>query len=242
MKAENYTLPNVKLAEFEGPLDLLLHLVRKSQMSIYDIKISEITAQYLQYLHSQESLVLNIAGEYLVMAAKLTEIKGKLLLPHDEEVIEEEDPRNDLVDQLLVYQMFKEASEGLKSLEKERQTSFTRPEMEIPPNEANRLAPGVKISDLQFALQKVLARQALLEPTYRTVKAEEVTLEERMSEIKKRIFDLKQCCFEDLFIGHFSRETLVTTFMAILELAKNHQILLEQPARKQSILIKLGEV
>jgi segregation and condensation protein A len=242
MKAKNYILPNVKLAEFEGPLDLLLHLIRKSQMSIYDIKVSEITTQYLQYLHSQESLMLNIAGEYLVMAAKLTEIKGKMLLPHDEEEIQEEDPRNDLVDQLLVYQMFKEASEGLKTLEAERQTSFSRPEMEIPPSEANRLAPGIEVSDLQAALQKVLARQALMEPTYKTVKAEGISLEERMSGIKLRIAKLKICNFEDLFDEHFSKEAIVTTFMAILELAKNHQVLLEQPEKKQSIIIKMGEV
>jgi segregation and condensation protein A len=242
MKTKDYNLPNVKLAEFEGPLDLLLHLIRKSQMNIYDIKVSEITSQYLEYLHSQESLMLSIAGEYLVMAAKLTEIKGKMLLPHDEEEVEEEDPRNDLVDQLLEYQLFKEASAGLKAMEQKRQTSFARPEMEIAPNAATRLAPGIKLSDLQNALQKVLARQALLEPTYRTVKTEGISIEERMTEIKQRLTTVLTSTFEDLFVGELNREAIVTTFMAILELAKNHQVFLEQSETTQTIMIKTGEI
>lgn len=242
MKTNEYNLPNVKLEEFEGPLDLLLHLIRQSKMSIYDIKISEITSQYLDYLHSTESLLLNIAGEYLVMAAKLTEIKGKMLLPHDEESIEEEDPRNDLIDQLLEYQMFKEASEELKILEKKRQTSFSRPEMDENPNRESHLAPGITLDDLQKAFRKVLARRALMEPVFKTVHQEGISIKERIVEIQKKIQKIHACSFEELFDGFSSRENIVTTFMAILELAKNHHIVLEQATISQSITIKLGEI
>lgn len=243
MKAKVYNLPDVKLADFEGPLDLLLHLIRQSQMSIYDIRISEITSQYLQYLHTQETLRLNIAGEYLVMAAKLTEIKGKMLLPHEEgEELVDEDPRTDLVDQLIEYQIFKTASENLRDLEGERQRSFSRPEMEIDPATVTRLAPGIELTDLQKALQKVLARQALLEPFSRTVQTEKVSIEEQMDFVKRRIQQRSVCRFEDLFTVRVNREVLVTTFMAILELAKNQQIKLSQDSADQSITIKIGEV
>ncbi|WP_057803748.1 segregation and condensation protein A [Pediococcus stilesii] len=242
MKTKAYNLPSVKLDEFEGPLDLLLHLIRQSKMSIYDIKISEITSQYLEYLHSQKLLLLNIAGEYLVMAAKLTEIKGKMLLPNDEELIEEDDPRTDLVDRLLEYQIFKEASEELKLLENDRQKSFSRPAMDEDPSTSSRLAPGITVDDLQGALQKVLARQALMEPAFKKVRAEGISIEERIIEIKAKLQELGTCLFEDLFKFQADKELIVTTFMAILELAKNHQILLEQEASEQSIKVKLGEV
>lgn len=141
--SENETMtvgqqPTLKLGGFEGPLDLLLHLIREAKMDIYDIKIATITSQYMDYLHQMKAHRLEIAGEYFVMASTLMRIKSQLLLPQappldDEEPAEEPvDPRQELVDQLIEYQRYKKAADHLKDKESYRQQEYTRPAMRVP--------------------------------------------------------------------------------------------------------------
>lgn len=234
MKNENkkITLPNVKIAEFEGPLDLLLHLIRIAEMDIYDIQISLITEQYLDYLHSQKELHLDIAGEYLLMAAKLTEIKGRMLLPVEAEDVEEDldDPRDELVDQLIEYQQYQEASATLKEFELERQELYSRPTADIPEGlPISRLAPGVKVSDLEKAFKKIVARQLTSVPLIQTIQEDDVSVADRMEMVVNQIHLVSHpILFTALFQDAYSKSELVTTFMAILELAKDEIITIYQ--------------
>lgn len=243
MAQMNETLPTIKIDEFEGPLDLLLHLIRISEMDIYDIKISSITTQYLDYLHAQKELQLDIAGEYLVMAATLTEIKGKMLLPNTEDpddLGDEDDPRNDLMDQLIEYQRYQEASVNLKDLEGQRKQLFTRPQADVPNDiNLNLVTPGVQLSDLQKAFEKMIAKKLTNEPIHQTIQEDEVSIGDRMIQVKDQVHHYKQgVLFENLFDDVVDRVNLVTTFMALLELVKDNQIILQQNELFDSILIK----
>lgn len=152
------------LTDFEGPLDLLLHLIKQTKIDIYDIPIAEITAQYLDYLHQMQVLKLDVAGDYLVMAATLMKIKSKLLLPKAPELIEEEteeyvDPRQELVDQLLAYQAFQKVATVLQERELERQQLFAKPASSNPAEKVVPLARGViKPRDLAAAVSKNVGR------------------------------------------------------------------------------------
>ena len=231
-----------KLDDFEGPLDLLLHLIKQSKMNIYDIQISQITSQYLEVIHTQKELQLNVAGEFLVMAAKLTEIKGKLLLPHDEEVSEDDDPREDLVDQLLEYQVYKDASMELQNLEQERANLFSRPEAPASDFDTSiYLAPGVKLADLKKAFQKVLAKSKLQDRSHKKINVQKISLNEAIEQIRNKIKVQKMCTFNELFNAEITKEVVVLTFMAILELAKKQEIVLNQ-TNNEEIKIKLGEI
>ncbi|GEP18672.1 segregation and condensation protein A [Pediococcus argentinicus] len=243
MAQMNETLPTIKIDEFEGPLDLLLHLIRISEMDIYDIKISSITTQYLDYLHAQKELQLDIAGEYLVMAATLTEIKGKMLLPNTEvpdDIGDEDDPRNDLMDQLIEYQRYQEASVNLKDLEGQRKQLFTRPQADVPDDiNLNLVTPGVQLSDLQKAFEKMIAKKLTNEPIHQTIQEDEVSIGDRMIQVKDQVHHYKQgVLFENLFDDVIDRVNLVTTFMALLELVKDNQVILQQNELFDSILIK----
>lgn len=237
--------PTIKVQDFEGPLDLLLHLIRQSEMDIYDIKIATITSQYLEYLHQMKEHQLEVAGEYFVMAATLMDIKSQMLLPTppemDEEPVEElEDPRQELVDQLLEYQRYKKAADNLKDKETYRQQEFTRPAMRVPKDMIQAgVAPGVTLGELQNAFAEVLRRHQLAAPLVETVEAEKVSVAQRMS----RIFTLVKAGparFEDLFEGQRTRDGLVTTFLAILELAKHQAIMIKQAGLFDPIILMEG--
>lgn len=168
-----------KLPTFEGPLDLLLHLIKKNEMDIYDIPMSKITSQYIDYLHQMQSLELDIAGEYLVIAAMLVNIKSKMLLPstNAETMIDDEDvidPREELVAQLVLHQTFQEAAGNLRLLSDERMKQYTR-EMEDPPKESlkDHLEPnGGNLKALGKAFAKLMMKRKLKEPVKRKINLE----------------------------------------------------------------------
>lgn len=223
--------PTIRLKDFEGPLDLLLHLIRQSKMDIYDIPIAEITKQYMDYLAQSQRHRLEIAGDYFVMAATLMSIKSRMLLPkppvEDDEPEEEEDPRQELVDQLLEYQRYKKAAKRLQGKEAQRQQEYTRQAAQPPAGLAQeQVAPGVSLDQLQADFEKVLRRHIAQEPVVTTVAAEPITVAERMDYVQKKV--VRPVRFVDLFQDDISRDNLVTTFMAILELCRHAVIRLSQ--------------
>lgn len=232
----------VKLDTFEGPLDLLLHLVNKLEIDIYDIPVAEITEQYLQYIHTMQQIELNIASEYLVMAATLLEIKSAMLLPKKEVVEEDEyekDPREELVQRLIEYRKYKEAAEQLKEKELEENQIFTRPPLHIEEWVTNApvIKDDVSIYDMLQALGKVFQRKKWREPLETTIHKMEISIEERMEEIVKKVNETnKQIPFHELF-PFPNRGHIVTTFLAILQLLKQNEIDCIQNAHFETIYI-----
>jgi len=206
----------VKLDKFEGPLDLLLYLIKKQEINIYDIPIASITQQYLEYLKLMEFLNLELAGEFLVMAATLMRIKARMLLPrHEDEEEEGDDPRQQLVQQLLEYQKFKSAASKLEAMEYQRRMLFPRPEQNgksIADDEYS-----YNLFDLIAAFKAVLERNRV---TYLEVEVEETSVEEKIDFLKQKLSDCDMIAFEDLFEGQQSLVELIVTFLALLEVLR----------------------
>lgn len=236
--------PTLKLNDFEGPLDLLLHLIRQSKMDIYDIQIAEITDQYMSYLKETKKHRLEIAGEYFVMAATLMSIKSKMLLPtppatEDPQPEEEADPREELVEQLLEYQRYKQAAQDLKGKEQQRQKEYTREAMAAPANLTHeQVAPGVTLDQLQEAFEKILRRHQEPMPTIENVKPEKVTVAERMTKVIQQVQSPVR--FVDLFQDDVSRDNLITTFMAVLELTRHQVVKVSQTALFGPLIVMPG--
>jgi len=230
---------NVKIDAFEGPLDLLLHLIHTLEIDIYDIPVAEITEQYLSYIHTMKKLELDVASEYLVMAATLLAIKSKMLLPkHDVELEEEnefayeEDPRDELVEKLLEYKKYKQAAEDLKTLEAERSLMFSKPPTDltylIKDLLPQKVDLDVSLYDMLGAYHKLLRRKKLQRPLHTKVARQEISIENRMAEVLQHVKSIKgRVSFESLF-PYYDREHIVITFLAILELLKRNAILVEQ--------------
>ncbi|MCH3922689.1 segregation and condensation protein A [Limosilactobacillus sp.] len=237
--------PTLKLGSFEGPLDLLLHLIREAKMDIYDIKIATITSQYMDYLHRMKAHRLEIAGEYFVMAATLMRIKSQLLLPQAPALEEESeeppvDPRQELVDQLLEYQRYQKAADHLKDKEGIRQQEYTRPAMRVPAGlVTNKVAPGVTLDQLQAAFNQVLRRHRYNRPVVETVAAEKVSVAEEMTAVMKKV-RTAPTRFVDLLDSAPTKDRLVTTFLAILELAKHQAIHIDQAGLFAPIILTEG--
>lgn len=235
------------LTDFEGPLDLLLHLINQTKIDIYDIPIAEITTQYLDYLHQMQELKLDVAGDYLVMAATLMKIKSKLLLPAPPamaEALEEDyvDPRQELVDQLLAYQAFQKIATALQERESERQLLFAKPASTNPAEKVVPLARGViKPRDLAAAVSKMLVEATVQQPDFKTVQNDEITIAEKMDWIIDRLKTRATTTFEQLVINRFDREEIVTTFLAVLELMKERLINCDQADYDEQILVTLKE-
>ena len=227
----------VKLERFEGPLDLLLHLIKRDEIDIHDIPIAHITKQYLQYIELKRALDLEVAGEFLVMAATLMRIKAKMLLPvpkaDDEE--DEGDPREELVQRLIEYRLYKEASETLKSQEGLRRTLFERG---MVPTEDDAgplpLAPAT-LFDLLEALNRVLARRP--ERTVYEVRTEQYDIEDKMSLIARTVFEEGRLAFSTLILNARARMEVIVSFMALLELIKLGRVIVTQDANFADILI-----
>lgn len=220
-----YTL---KIDQFEGPLDLLLHLIKESKMDILDLKVEIITNQYLEYINEMESMNLDVASSYLVMASELIELKSRMLLPRREEELEEDevDPRDELVNRLVEYQRYKELTKDFKDLEQERMLIHTKsPEnlKEIAPNIEVVNTSDVTLDDLVDAFKKFLERQKLNQPLSTKVTKKEMTVEERRSSIRNVLKTRKRVKFFELF-DVMTREYLVVTFLAILEMAKGREV------------------
>jgi segregation and condensation protein A len=221
----------VKLEEFEGPLDLLLFLIKKDEIDIYDIPIAKITEQYLEYLELIELLDLDIAGEFLVMAATLMHIKSKMLLPPEErapEEVEEEDPRAELVRRLIEYKAFKEAAGQLQFLEARQRDIFHRPgDMDAVQIECG----GEKffeasLFDLISAFSVVLAN--VPKETFMEVIKEHITVEQKIHDILHMLVEKPCFTIKDLFEKAISKIEIAVIFLALLELMKTHSILAVQ--------------
>lgn len=235
----------IKLTDFEGPLDLLLHLIKSSEMDIYDIPIVAITEQYMDFLH-QDKLALDLAGEYLVMAASLMQIKSRYLLPSrptiDLETGDEvyEDPRQGLVNQLLEYRRYQDAAQTLRVREEARQQQFTRAPAMLPSDlDVNIVAPGIDLTALQTAFSKMLARQQAIKPIFTTVQKETFTIAEKRQSIRQRLKAQPDgVAFTALFTADSNTDEYVTTFLAILEMAKHQELLIQQLNMEDELIIQ----
>ncbi|MBS9338097.1 segregation/condensation protein A [Fructobacillus sp. M2-14] len=239
----------IKITDFEGPLDLLLHLIKKHEMDILALPIAEVTEQYLSFIKEQQAMQLDVAAEYLVMAAKLIRIKSNDLLPQpevEEELDDEEglDPKEELINRLLVYQRFQQATEFFDDRQEVGMQSFGRPALvdETPADEKHLvLAPGLSLIDLQLAFDNVVARQKDLVPKTRQVHSESYTIGDGIKNIKSKLAVLpaeESMTFTALFDGVFGAERLVMTFLGLLEMAKSKELAIWQPSLSDEILIK----
>lgn len=226
-----------KLERFEGPLDLLLHLIKRDEIDIHDIPIAHITGQYLEYIELMRQLDLDVAGEFLVMAATLMRIKAKMLLPVpkvDEEE-DEGDPRDELVQRLIEYRLYKEASETLKTQEGVRRSIFERG---MVPTEDDAgplpLAPAT-LFDLIDALNRVMARKP--ERVVYEVRTELFDIEDKMSLIYRTVCEGGRLHFSSIMSQARARMEIVVSFMALLELVKLGQVVVVQDANFADILI-----
>lgn len=228
----------VQLEIFEGPLDLLLHLIKKNEVSITDIPIALITEQYLATMELMQTLDLDLAGEFLVMAATLIHIKSRMLLPAGEEEAEEEegvDPRAELVRRLLDYQRYKEAAAELEQREVLTRDVFVRasaPTEEAGPREFRE----VSVFELLGALKRVIDR--LPKDVVHEVTLEKVSVREKMTLLLDRLRDQSRVVFESLFAGVKSRIEIVVTFLAMLELVKVRAIRIYQDDMAGPIVIE----
>jgi segregation and condensation protein A len=230
---------NVQLEIFEGPLDLLLHLIKKNEVSITDIPIATITEQFLATLELMQTLNLDVAGEFLVMAATLIHIKSRMLLPVSEGEGEDQeegaDPRDELVRRLLEYQRFKEAADQLEQRDLLTRDVFVRaatpPEAPDPP-----VFRELSVFELLTALRRVLDR--LPKDVFHEVTLEKITVREKMTLLLDRLHAHGQVLFESLFSDARTRMEVVVTFLAMLELVKMRAIRILQEAAQGSIMIE----
>ncbi len=229
----------VTIDNFSGPLDLLLHLIKQSNIDIYDIKIEEITKQYLDYIETMSNMNLDIASSYLVMASELIEMKSSYLLPKKEKEVDEyeEDPKERLIKRLVEYRNYKEAIEKFHELEVDRQNYYTKPSSELSDFEkSNKLPTDVDLSDLLDAFSKFLSRKEIEKPLNTKITNKEYSIQERSSEIKNLIKKSKKVSFNDLFTVR-TRSYIVITFLSILSLAKNNEINIKQDNNFEEILL-----
>lgn len=221
-----------KINEFEGPLDLLLHLIKESKMDIMNIEIESITKQYLDYLDLQEKMNLEIASEYLILASELIEIKSKLLLPRQklDDVDEEEiDPREELANRLLEYQAYKEITKVLQEKENIRKDIYTKSPENIGKyiDEETTITSDVSLDDLIDAFKKYLERKKQNKPLKTKVTVNEISVSSRRKDITKILKEQKKVSFFKLF-PISTKEYIVATFLAILEMAKNKELIITQ--------------
>jgi len=239
----------LKLNVFEGPLDLLLHLIEKNKYNIFDIPIVEITDQYIEYLDAMDETDMDVMSEFLVMAAQLIAIKAKMLLPKEEEAEEEEeDPRDELVRSLLEYKMYKYASYELKDMELDAGKTLYKGAT-IPKEvlnykedvEPEEVIGDVTLSRLNDVFQELMKREILrVDPVrskFGTISREEIKLEDRMIEIRQEIRGLRSINFRTLLGKKRGRMNIIVSFLAILELMKTGMIAIRQDEIFGEILI-----
>lgn len=234
----------IVLSDFEGPLDLLLHLIKDSKINIYDIPIAKVTQQYIDFLNNMQKLELDIAGDYLIMASTLMSIKSKLLLPKskmDEEEFEEVDPREDLVSQLLTYQTFKKASAYFSNKENDRNQYFTK-EMSLPSTDIKPFLKenSILISDLTAVMADIVKRQKK-QSTTSSITNDNYTIEQAQDRIINQLMlsSKNTESFKNLLHDLNSADELVTSFMAILVLAKNEKLRINQEKFGADIFVSI---
>ncbi|MGM9878136.1 MAG: segregation/condensation protein A [Bacilli bacterium] len=225
-------MDNLLIGDFEGPLDLLLHLIKKSKMEIFDIEISQITNQYLKYIEEMTELNLDIASEYLVMACELIEMKSKKLLPRNEEEIEDaddENPEEELKRRLIEYKKYKESTSIFRNLEENRLCYYTKMPESLKQYSEEKLENdgSVTVYDLLDAFKKMLERQEFNKPLNTKITKKELSVKERVAKIRDILKIKKRLNFVELF-EDFSKPYVVVTFLSILEMTKNKEITIKQ--------------
>ena len=229
--------------DFEGPLDLLLHLIKKNNVDICDIKISDITKQYLDYLEEMENLDLNIASEYLELAAELIEMKSLVLLPKPEFSDDEyeEDPRENLIKRLIEYKKIKESTPKLKELEEERKKLYTKVASNMKQYQDENQKPDFNDIDLDCllnAFSKFLERKEEEKPLNTKITKKEYSVSKRSREIKSLLRTKQKINFEELFEIQ-TKEYIVVTFLSILALAKKQELIIKQDNNFSNIVLSL---
>ena len=245
----------VKLDAFSGPLDLLLHLINRLEIDIYDIPMAELTEQYIDHIHAMQTLELNEASEYLVMAATLLAIKSRTLIPINEGEIDieefdvdEVDPREELVARLIEYKKYKEAATQLQELESERGQVFTKAPADlsefIPEEQMTMFDTNVNVYDMLSAFQKLMRRKQLKKPLATRIARQEISVKDQMRSV---VNVLKQAGGKVMFSQVFKYEDnsmLVLTFLTLLELMKRQVVFVEQENNFDdlSVLLKKEEI
>ena len=226
---------SVTINQFDGPLDLMLHLIHEKELDLMNLDVNELASQYIAYIHSMQRLHLEIAGEYLAQLASLIEYKSRQLLPNSKEELEdhyEQDTREALVRRLLEYQQFKEIREELEVYYEQRQLKYTRPMIEYQPSDIETME-GFQGNpyDLLKAMARLWRRKQLEKPIPVRYTVKEISMEDRVLELKIRFHELPDCFkFENLIEDCETKQELIVTFLAILDLA-----------RKQKCFIQLDE-
>ncbi len=228
----------VKLNIFEGPMDLLLHLIRKHELDIYDIPIALITKEYLDYLDLMKTLNLDVVGDFLVVAATLTQIKSKMLLPPEESDTDDEgiDPRAELVERLLEYKKFKEAAQELKSQENLWIDTYAVGAPTDIKAEQEVVLINLNLLDLMEAFRKVLSRPNV--NGVHEVTVETMSIKEKISWIMDKLAQKRSIRFEELFPGLPPRQEIIVTFLALLEIIRLRLVRIEQAERFGTIRIQ----
>lgn len=225
-------MDNLLIGDFEGPLDLLLHLIKKSKMEIFDIEISYITKEYLKFIEEMNELNLDIASEYLVMAAELIEMKSRKLLPRNEEEVssdEYENPEEILKKRLIEYQKYKESTSVFRNLEANRASYYTKTPESLKQYSEEKLENdgSVTVYDLLDAFKKMLERQEFNKPLNTKITRKELSVKERVAKIRDILKVKKRLNFIELF-DDFSKSYVVVTFLSILEMTKSGEITIKQ--------------
>ncbi|OOG25943.1 segregation/condensation protein A [Thioalkalivibrio denitrificans] len=227
----------VFLEAFEGPLDLLLYLIKRQNLDILDIPIAEITRQYMGYIDLMKDLRLELAAEYLVMAAMLAEIKSRMLLPRPASADEEEDPRAELVRRLQEYERFKKAALDIDALPRVERDIFPVA-AEPPPMERKPKLPDVELTELLLAFREVLRRAEMF--SHHHIQREPLSVRERMSQVLEALNEAPFVEFQKLFTPEEGRRGVVVTFLAVLEMLKGHLIDLVQQEPYAPIYVSLA--
>lgn len=238
---------NFCVSDFEGPLDLLLHLVKESKMDIYEINIHDIINQYLDFIHSLEEKNIDIASEYLVMASELIHLKSKLLINRQDEEVSEEDEfsitsEEDLRNKLLEYEKYKKLTENFHELEQKRGEVYTKlPESLKEYIEETGIQKGeFNIQDLLDAYRLFIERQKLSKPLNTKITKKELSVDDKIKDIRHLLKNRCRLNFIELFT-EITKENVVVTFLSILEMSKNKEILLSQEDNFSPIMIERCE-
>ena len=232
----------ISIDNFEGPLDLLLHLVKEANIDILDIKVEEITDKYLEYIKREEELNINIAASYLVMASELMYLKSKSLLPvvkkDDEEVEDEEITRENLINRLIEYKRYKEMTPVFKELEEERKKIYIKAPEKVSNYVDNTLVGEASVDDLIEAFKRFLERKEEEKPLETTIARKEYSVKERKNNIRNILKVKKKAYLEELF-EEYNRPVVVVTFLSILEMVKEKSVVISQDRNFDNILIEL---
>lgn len=235
----------VMINEFEGPLDLLLHLIKESSIEIVDIKIDEIAKQYLNYIEAMEELNLDIASEYLIMAAELIEMKSSTLLPNkkQEEDTYEEDPREQLINRLLEYKRYKEMTEVFNELEEIRKQVHTKEPEDLRiyhETDEVELDEDITLDALLEAFKKFIERKQQEKPLHTKITKKEYSVSKRSHEIRSLLKRKKKVMFEELF-DIYSKDYVVVTFLSILDLTRKQELEIVQEHNFSPIALAIKE-